>query len=96
MTKVRMSSKEEEVPNSKGDVNSFESDHLPENRKQNLTMNSALTVYLISKDLSIDHPVGHVEDVTGQSPGGLFIGVEDGLAGHPKTHQDHQHDDHKI
>lgn len=66
------------------------------NRKQTLTMNSTLTVYLVSEHLSVDHPVGHVEDVTSQSPGGLLIWVQDSLASYSKAHQNHKHDDHKV
>lgn len=65
-------------------------------REQTLTMNSILTVCLVCKHLAIDHPVGHVEDVSGQSPGRLFVRVQNGLTGHPETHQHNQHDDHKI
>lgn len=59
-------------------------------------MNSTLTVYLVSEHLSVDHPVGHVEDVASQPPGGLLIRVQDRLAGHSKAHQNHKHDDHKV
>lgn len=55
-----------------------------------------LTVYLVRKHFPINHPVGHVEDVLGQFPGGLLIGKEDGLPGDPKAHQHHQHDDDKV
>lgn len=59
-------------------------------------MNSSLTVYGVGKHLSVDHPVGHEEDVSGQHPGWILIWVEDGLTGHSETHQHHQHDDDKI
>lgn len=65
-------------------------------REENLTMNSILTVYLVCKHLSVDHPVGHVEDVSGQFPRRLLIWMQNGLTGYPETHQHHQHDDHKI
>lgn len=63
---------------------------------ENLTMNSSLTVYGVSKHLSVDHPVRHVEDVSRQAPRRLLVGVKDGLAGNAETHQHHQHDDHKV
>lgn len=66
------------------------------NRKQTLTMNSTLTVYLVSEHLSVDHPVGHVEDVASQSPGGLLVWVQDSLASYSKAHQNHKHDDHEV
>lgn len=59
-------------------------------------MNSTLTVYLVSEHLSVDHPVGHVEDVARQPPGGLLVRVQDGLPGHSKAHQHHQHDHHEV
>lgn len=59
-------------------------------------MNSTLTVYLVSEHLSVDHPVGHVEDVASQSPGGLLIWVQDSLASYSKAHQNYKHDDHKV
>lgn len=59
-------------------------------------MNSSLTVYGVSKHLSVDHPVWHVEDVSSQTPCRLFIWVENGLSRYAETHQYHQHDDHKV
>lgn len=59
-------------------------------------MNSSLTVYRVRKNLSIDHPVGHVEDVPGQAPRWLLVGVKDGLSSHPEAHEHDQHDDYKI
>lgn len=74
----------------------FNSDHLPRIRKQNLTMNSSLTVYRVCKNLSIDHPVRHVENVSGQAPCWLFVWVKYGLSSHPKAHEHHQHDHNKV
>lgn len=68
----------------------------PGSREESLTMNSSLTVYLVCKHLSIDHPVGHVEDVSGQFPRRLLLWVQDGLPSHSKTHQHNQHNDHKV
>lgn len=59
-------------------------------------MDSSLTVYGVGKHLSVDHPVGHVEDVAGQAPRRLLIWVEDGLPSYTKTHQHHQHDNHEV
>ena len=59
-------------------------------------MNSSLTVYRVRKHLSVDHPVGHVEDVPGQPPRGLLVRVEDGLPRYSKAHQHHQHDHHEV
>lgn len=65
-------------------------------RKQNLTMNSSLTVYRVSKHFSIDHPVGHVEDIPRQTPRRLLVRVQDGLTCHAEAHENHQHDHHKV
>lgn len=59
-------------------------------------MNSSLTVYRVRKNLPIDHPVGHVENVSGQSPGRLLIRVKNGLPSHPETHEHNQHDHDKV
>lgn len=73
-----------------------DTDHLPRIRKQNLTMNSSLTVYRVRKNLPIDHPVGHVEDVPGQAPRRLFIRMKNGLPSYAEAHQYHQHDHDKV
>lgn len=59
-------------------------------------MNSSLTVYRVRKNLPIDHPVGHVENVSGQAPRWLLVRVEDGLPSHPEAHEHHQHDHHEV
>lgn len=59
-------------------------------------MNSSLTVYRVRKNLSIDHPVGHVENVSGQAPCWLLIWMKDSLPSHPKAHEHHQHYHHKV
>lgn len=71
-------------------------DHLPRIRKQNLTMNSSLTVYRVCKNLPIDHPIRHVENVSGQAPCWLLIWMKYGLSSHSEAHKHHQHDHHKV
>lgn len=68
----------------------------PGSREESLTMNSSLTVYLVCKHFSVDHPVGHVEDVSGQFPRRLLLWVQDGLPSYAETHQHNQHNDHKV
>ena len=59
-------------------------------------MNSSLTVYGVRKHLSVDHPVGHVEDVASQTPRRLLVWMEDRLPRDAEAHQHHEHDDHEV
>ena len=60
------------------------------------TVHIQLTVNLVGKQLSIDHPVGIKEHAADQEPGELFILIVYGLSDDTKTDHRNKHYYHKV